>query len=70
MVKGYGYFSWQKQLRFSGNKVVEVRLLRAQAHSVADRSLTKTICQHGRSTLVRKTNSVSGEVHGNFVASL
>jgi len=53
--------------------VLEVRLLRAQAHSVAACSLTSYMrWSKARGEIVRgaSKSSVSGEVHGNFAACL
>ena len=48
----------------------EVRVLRAQARSVADCSLTFIVVVNFSRGNRAPNNSVSGEVHGNFVACL
>jgi hypothetical protein len=52
VVKGNGYFFWQSG---SGNGSCEVRLLRAQAHSVADRSLTALSLKNARGQYLAPT---------------
>jgi hypothetical protein len=70
VVKGYGYFSWQKQFWFRKKSDCEVRLLMG-ASPLRGRTfpdLVFVVCP--RAQAARGKSSVSGEVHGNFVACL